>query len=283
MSDPSSVWINYNGEYYRAGSPVLTVSNRGLRYGDGIFETLLVQNGRIRLWDLHFDRLLGGMRVLRLEAPSSFDSSGLAQQIGHLCERNGHSGLARVRLMVFRGEGTLFDGARDASNFVIESASLSPAQVAFHDPGLRVGLYTEGAKACDRLSNLKSNNFLVYAQAARYARDLGWDDCLVLNAHGRVADSCIANIFYIRGRVIHTPPLEEGCVAGVMRRFLLERMPGWGFAIRESPVSVEDLAGTEEIFLTNAVRSIRWVGEFGSRTYPGRLARELYELVVKEA
>lgn len=281
MNDPSSAWINYNGGFYRADSPLLTVSTRGLRYGDGLFETILVQDGRIRLWDFHIDRLLGGMRLLRLQPLVT--PADLALQIGDLCTKNGHSGLVRVRLMVFRGEGTLFDASPEESNVVIESAPLVPEEVAFNESGLRVGLYTEGCKACDPLSNLKSNNFLLYAQGARYARDQGWDDCLVLNGHGRVADSCIANVFCIREGVIHTPPLDEGCVAGVMRRFLLERMPAWGLSILDRPVSVEDLARADEIFLTNAVRPIRWVGEFGGRIYHARLARELYELAVKEA
>ena len=105
----------------------------------------------------------------------------------------------------------------------------------------------------------------------------------MLNGYERVADSCIANIFYIHEGEIYTPPLTEGCVAGVMRRWLMERMPGWGFAIREKPVSMRDLAGADEIFLTNAVRVIRWVGDHSGKTYGERLTRELYELVVKEA
>ena len=283
MSDPSSDWINYNGEFYRAQSPVLTVSNRGFRYGDGLFETMLVQDGHIRLGDYHFDRLWAGMRMLGLEPPPDVTAESLRLQIADLCIKNRHAALARVRLTVFRGEGTLFEGLSDLPNYVIESALFTPGQVAFNGPGLRIGVYPDGRKACDRLANLKSGNFLLYAQAARYARERGWDDCLVLNSHERVADGCIANLFYIREGVVYTPPLTEGCVAGVMRRWLLDRMPGWGYAVREAPVSPGDLGDADEIFLTNAVRTIRWVGDLAGKTYRGRLARELYELVVKEA
>ena len=283
MSDPASSWINYNGDVYRADSPLLTVTTLGLRYGDGLFETLLVVNDRIRLWDYHFDRLAGGMRLLQLALPSGVSAESLSQEIRELCLKNGHTGFARVRLMVFRGEGTLFDATPVAPNYVIESASLSPAQVAFNEAGLRVGFYPEGRKACDLLANLKSNNFLLYTVAARFALDQRWDDCLVLNGHERVADSCMANLFYVMGGVIYTPPLSEGCVAGVMRRFLLERMRAWGFTVREQAVGVAELRDVEEIFLTNAVRTIRWVGEFGGCTYRGRLARELYELAAREA
>jgi len=283
MSDPSSDGIIYNGEFYRAGSPVLTVSTRGLRYGDGLFETLLVQNGRIRLRDFHFDRLWNGMRRLMFEPPADLTAENLTRQIMDLCLKNGHSSLGRVRLMVFRGEGSLFDAARGPLNYVIESTLLTPGQIAFNESGLRVGVYRDLRKSRDFLANLKSNNFLLYTMAARYVRDQGWDDCLVLNDSERVADSCMANLFYIRKGTVYTPPLSEGCVAGVMRRFLLERMPCWGFTVREQPVSVGELGGAAEIFLTNAVRTIRWVGEFAGRTYRQQLARELYELAVKEA
>lgn len=281
MSDPSPVWINYNGEFHRAASPVLTVSSRGFRYGDGLFETMLVQDGRIRLERYHFDRLAEGMDVLHFEWQSGVTPPLLARQILDLCVRNNHSGLGRVRLTVFRGEGQLFDTAGNSLCYVIESTAPDPGQIVFNREGLRVGVFPDGRKACDPLANLKSNNFLLYAQAARYAREQGWDDCLVLNGHGRVSDSCIANLFYIRNGKVYTPPLSEGCVAGVMRRFLLERMPGWGFQVVERSVAVEELGSAEEAFLTNALRTVRWVGEMGKWAGRGRVARELYELAVK--
>lgn len=283
MNEPFGAWINYNGESYLAGSLILAASVRGLRYGDSLFETMLVRDGRIRLWDRHFDRLFAGMRVLRYELPSAITPESLQQQIQDLCIKNGHAESARVRLTVFRGEGQLFDTTDNFPQYIIESSSPGADLLLFNQSGLRIGIYPEGRKACDHLSNQKSGNFLLYAQAARYARDHGWDDCLVLNGHGRVADSCIANLFYVRKRVVHTPPLSEGCVAGVMRRYLMERMPGWGFTIVEKPISPEDLAAADEIFLTNAVRTIRWVGEFSGKTFSGSLARNLYELVVREA
>jgi branched-chain amino acid aminotransferase len=93
------------------------------------------------------------------------------------------------------------------------------------------------------------------------------DDCLVLNACERVADSSIANLFYCRDGKLHTPPLTEGCVAGVMRRFLLEILPEEGFDILEVPTQPGDLISADEVFLTNAIRRIRRVGRFMDRLY----------------
>jgi len=283
MSPAGSLRINYNGEQYSAGSQVLTVSNRGFRYGDGLFETMLVTKGRIRLESYHLARLFGGVRLLQFEPLPHFTGEYLRQEILDLCGRNDHSGLARVRLTVFRGEGTVFEAASNAPNFVIESSPLTPEQLAFNHSGLRIGVYPDGCKACDPFASIKSNNFLLYTVAARYARSHQWDDCAVLNTHARVADTCIANLFYTLRGTLYTPPLSEGCVGGVMRRFLLERLAGKGVPTGERPVTVEDLREADEIFLTNAVRGVQWVGSFLGKSYKTATARDLYHMITKEA
>lgn len=283
MSFRAAAWINYNGECYAAGKALLTTTNRGLRYGDGLFETMLVQDGRIRLEEYHFDRLWIGMGFLDFQRPLTFTRDYLRQQILELCRKNGYAALARVRLMIFRGEGTVFDTASNAPNFVIESSPLTSDQIAFNSSGLRIGVYPEGFKACDLLATLKTNNFLLYTLAARYARGQGWDDCLVLNSNDRVADSCIANLFYFRGATFYTPPVTEGCVGGVMRHFLLDRMLAKGLPVEERPVTVEDLRSANEIFLTNAVRTIQWVGDFEGKSYQRDMAQDLYRMIIKEA
>jgi branched-chain amino acid aminotransferase len=146
-----------------------------------------------------------------------------------------------------------------------------------------IGVFPHGRKACDSLANLKSGNFLLYALGARYALDHRLDDCLVLNTHERMADSCIANLFYTNKGMIYTPPLSEGCVAGVMRRFLLDRLPAWGFPIAEQPVTRGDLDDADEIFLTNALKGIRWVGDFeGKSRYRLSIVRDIAERMSKE-
>jgi branched-chain amino acid aminotransferase len=282
MRDPSSDWIIHDGEYCQAGVPILKAGNRGLRYGDGLFETLLVQNGRIRLSDSHFDRLFAGLRLLKFEIPPSFTRGALYNQVIQLCETNGGSALSRVRLTVFRADGTLFDARDHLPHYVIESAALDEHEVLFNEQGLRIGIYPDGRKARDPLANLKSGNFLPYVLAAIHAREHLWDDCLVLNDHRRIADSCIANVFYTRGTTVYTPPLTEGCVAGIMRRHLIDWLPGWGFSVREQLVTPEDLRNAEGIFLTNALKTIRWVGEFQGKILQPGLARELHAMIHQE-
>jgi branched-chain amino acid aminotransferase len=279
-SSSSSNFINFNGTSIPSGTPVLTADNRGFRYGDGIFETITVKDGHIRLGPYHFERLMAGARVLQFHLPPLFTTERLTEQILQLCEKNGHSALARVRLTVFRDDGGLSDPGDHFPHYIIQSWDLPPGSDEFNGDGLIIDLFPDGRKSCDPFSNLKSNNFLLYALAALYARKNGLHDCLVLNSHERIADSTIANLFYIQGGKIYTPPLSEGCVAGVMRRLLLELLPQAGFTILEKATTIEDLAAAEEIFLTNALKGIKWVRSFRRPTYSSTLTRAVYQELI---
>jgi len=269
----SEAFINLNGTVLRSGIPVLTADNRGFRYGDGIFETMLARDGRIRLAAYHFERLINGLRYLQFTIPASFTAEHLAAQVAELCRQNGHA-LARVRLAAFRGEGGLWDLSGMAPSYLIQSWEVeegSPGGLeagggmtrgAAGAAGVSLDVFEGGRKACDPLSNLKSANYLVYVLASLYAQKRGLSDCLVLNSRDRIADSTIANVFYIKNGRIYTPPLSEGGVAGVMRRHLLEALPGAGWGVAEKETTTRDLETADEIFLTNAVRGIRPVSSF---------------------
>jgi branched-chain amino acid aminotransferase len=278
----SADWIDHNGALVRADNSILTAGNRGFRYGDGLFETLLVQNGRIRLNDYHFQRLFSGLHQLKFVIPAFLTAEGLEASILRLCNRNGHTSLARVRLTLYRGDGGLYDPQTLHPHYLIESWALTPADIALNANGLVIDVFPDGRKACDGLANLKSSNFLLYVLAALYAKEHRLNDCLVLNSFQRLADSTIANLFYVKDRKIYTPPLSEGVVAGVMRRFLVSSLPGMGLPILEQPVTAEDLQEADEVFLTNALRGIRWVGTFRTSRYSGGLSRDLYNQLIKE-
>ena len=249
-----------------------------MRYGDGLFETIRIKDGRIVLADLHFERLLSGARLLQFEPFPLLSPEKLSGEILELCMKNGHSGAARVRLAVFRGEM----GQEDAfPNYIIQSWALGAAGSQPDMPGLALGVFPKGRKACDVFANLKSNNYLIYSMAAMHARQHGWDDCLVLNSLGRIADSSIANLFYVKGDAIYTPPLSEGCVAGVMRRWLIGSLPAAGFRVEEKPVAPEDLLLAEEIFLSTAIRGVRWVSSFAGTVYGNQTAQAVYRTILQ--
>ena len=263
-----SNFINFNGEVLSSNTTVLTADNRSFRYGDGLFETIKVANGRILLGNYHFERLLAGVRLLQFEEETPFfTAEKLGEQILELCKRNRHEAFARVRLVVFRGNGGLYDPIDHLPNFIIQSWSLDPRSSELNEEGLVIDVFPHGRKSCDAYANLKSNNYLLYVMAALYAQQNQLNDCLVLNSYDRIADSTIANLFYCKQGHIYTPPLAEGCVAGVMRRNLLEILPGIGYPVQEKVTTREDLESADEVFLTNALKGIKWVKSFGGTTY----------------
>ena len=102
---------------------------------------------------------------------------------------------------------------------------------------------------------------LLYRIAMLDGEQHGWDETLLLNPYGRVAEGAITNVFLIKNKIISTPPVTEGCIAGVMRQYLIDELPRRGFTIVEKPITMDQLAKADEVFLTNAIRRIKWVGQ----------------------
>ncbi len=269
----------YNNEFFRAGVPVISVQNRSFRYGDGLFETMRMYNGRIINADFHFERLLRGMKLLDFEIPSYFSETYFADKVNELLSKNSILENARIRLMVFRGEEGIFDLENNSTNYLLETFPL-PENIELNQQGLVIDVYPGAAKSCDQFSNVKSNNYLPSLMAARYATKHGLDEALILNAFGRICESSIANIFIVGGEKIITPPLSEGCVAGVMRRFLLEKAFIKNYKIEQESLSVEDILSADEVFLTNSIQPIRWVKRFRNKTYGNKKVKEIFFSII---
>jgi branched-chain amino acid aminotransferase len=267
--------INYNGLLMASGQPVLQPDNRGFKFGDGIFETMRISKGRLLLANLHFARLSRSMELLRLTASPMFAPVSLETSILELCEANGQSAGARVRLTVFRNA----IGSEDAS-FLIESSALED-RYAFYEKKLVAGIYPDARKSMDKFSRLKSCSYLPYSMAAQYARRQQWDDCFVLNSTGRICDASIANVFWTRDEKIFTPPLSEGCIAGVMREYLIGQLASSGYIITEATLEIAELLSADEVFLTNAIRGMRPVAAFESSSYHSSFTERLFKKLLE--
>ena len=271
-------FANYNGKLISADEPIVGAANRGLRYGDGLFETMKVVDSKLRLDEFHFERLFNGLALLKFILQPYFTPEYLKEQIFALLKKNKLT-TARVRLNVFRKNGGLYDSLDNMPDFVIECGRLPENHCQINQKGLVIDVYDECLKACDRFSAIKSNNFLPYVMAALHARERKIDDCLVLNTNGRICDATIANVFWAKGEKIYTPPLTEGCISGVMRRQLLEILPHRGYLVEERMLQIADLDTADELFLTNALTGIRWVGEFRERRYQNLITQRIYALI----
>lgn len=242
-----------NGKFYREDQPSVFPDNRSFRYGDGLFETLRVAHSQIPLWHWHIQRLFAGIQTLQFHIPAHFTAETLFREVMDLCKKN-HLAHARVRITVSRGEGGILEPDNTSLHYIIQTWPLEDPLPALNSNGLQLVSFHGGIKAADPLSHLKSTNYLVYAMAARFAKEARANDAIILNQHGRIADLSIANIYWTKAGNIYTTPLSEGPVGGVMRSYLKEKLP-----IQEQPLLPQGLAGADEIFITNAVRGIQWV------------------------
>lgn len=273
-----SIFFTCNDKIYKEGTSVITPDNRSFRYGDGLFETIKTNNRKIQLRDYHFERLFTGMGILQFEIPKYFTAEYLEDKIAELCKKNQHNSFARIRLMIFRGNGGLYD-PDNVPNYIIQTWSIEQA-MELNSNGLIIDVYPDTKKLCDKFANLKSNNFLPYVMAALHAKKLKVNDCIILNNFDRIADTTIANIFIIKDDIIYTPPLSEACVAGVVRRLIIEKFSE-EFEIIEKQLSIEELQNADEVFLANSIKGIRWVKQFRDSNYNNITVKKLHELFIK--
>jgi branched-chain amino acid aminotransferase len=274
-------YIHFNGEIIQADEKLVGARNRGLRYGDGIFETIRVVNGNIPLLSYHFDRLMPALQTLQFDIPTHLSAVYLSESILSLCRKNNLEQSARIRLNVFRGNGTLFSIEEKDPCIIIEAEPFPDAYNQLNENGWVIEIYKEARKSCDIFSNLKSNNYLLYAMAALDVQKQGINDCLLLNNFERICDTTIANFFWVKDKQVFTPPLSEGCVAGVMRRYLIEKMREAGYAVEEQICTKLKLAEVDELFLTNALFGIRWVQTLRYKTYTNKMSTQLYNQFIK--
>ncbi len=267
--------INFNGQLTEPNTPVATASNRSLRYGDGLFETMYWSGEEIINLEFHLDRLFHGLSVLQFDLSEGFTKSFITGEINRLCEFNTKSSRARVRMNIYREDGSRLLPSQNKPVFIIESSDFPDE----NETPLRLTIFRGDTKSTGILSNLKTNNYLLNIAAIQSATTNGFDDSLILNSRGNICEASSSNLFLVQKGILFTPALTQGCVAGTKRRELLEILPTLGYQVEETIITKEMVFEMEEIFLTNAIHGIRPVicidNTYYSRELTGTLIRLL--------
>ena len=271
--------INFNGNLVDKTDTILTSENRGYKYGDALFETLKVVNGTIFFWEDHYFRLMASMRILRMDIPMNFTMEFLEAEIIKTIEAN-HliNSSARVRLNVDRGEGGKYlpnENAKVFFNIIAESHD-NPFYTIHADTPYIVDLYKDYFMAPGILSGLKSNNKAIQVIGSIYAQENDYDNCLVLNTNKSVIEALNGNLFLVKGDKIKTPPLEDGCLKGVMRKQILELLSkDVNLFVEEASISPFELQKADELFITNVIKGIMPITKYRKKTYGNELAQAL--------
>lgn len=270
-------FINHNGTIVPQETTILSADSRALRYGDGLFETMLYQNGEIRFLNFHIERLQGSMQKLSLDNPQKYDNYFIKTITEELIRKNNMIGQKiRVRLIVYREGGGLYAPISNRTGFILQvdriTASLKDKKI-----GLIVGLYTEYKKAYSALAEIKSNNSLIYVMAGLYKQKFDFDDVLILNQEGYLCEGLSSNVFVYYDKVLYTPALNQGCINGIMRRVVMDIAHSEGIPVVEAQINAEIMKKADEIFCTNAIQGIQWVMGYKQKRYFNKISRVLQE------
>jgi branched-chain amino acid aminotransferase len=269
--------VNFNGDILDADLQ-LTVSNRSFLYGDGVFETLKIVNGKILFFEDHYFRLMASMRIIRMEIPMTFTMEYLEEQILNLSIANAVQQSARVRLTVFRNEGGFYSPSNNSISFVIVVSKLENISYIFSGAAYEVDLYKDFAVSAQLLSTLKTNNKLIQVTASIFAKENQLDSCLLINEHKNVIEATNGNLFMLMGNKLITPPIIEGCLNGIMRKQILDLAKKIdNLEVIEEPISPFDLQKADELFVTNVIVGVQPITKYRKKDFGSSLSRQLLE------
>jgi branched-chain amino acid aminotransferase len=249
-----SVWID--GRFVEEPGSI-AADDRGFLLGDGVFETLLVVDGKPAFLDRHLERMRAGLALLRIDA--SPQTRDVPATIAELALRNRASqGQAAVRITVTRGPGTRGLGLPPPEEqrpaMVVSMARTAPASSTPALLLIAATVRSEQSVAARAKTLGYLDNVLAHDEAVR----AGADEALMLNSRGRLACASAANVFVIAtdGAVV-TPPPSEGALPGIVRAVLVDHGHAAGIAIEERPIATDELVEAAAIVLTNSLIGVR--------------------------
>jgi aminodeoxychorismate lyase len=237
-----------NGQFVSEEQAVVSVFDRSFLYGDGLFESLRVVNGRPFRWTQHFERLRRGAEFLDIEVP--FGSEELAAGACQLIERN-HLPDAVMRLTLSRGVGRRGYSPKGAHQpTLVMSLHPAPELAAVQPPLWKLITASVRLPAGEPLAQFKTCNKLAQVLARAEADAGGADEALLVNTDGFAAEASSSNLFWIERETVCTPPLASGILAGVTRAVIMEVCQTLHIPTRESQPRPKDLLQADGLFLS---------------------------------
>jgi branched-chain amino acid aminotransferase/4-amino-4-deoxychorismate lyase len=242
-------YIIYNNEIMEDRLLNIAIDNRSFRYGDGIFESMSMRNGRISFFKEHLERFTNGIKALGMVFPEGFEHEKLELLIMEVAKKNKLDSFARIRLQAWRAGGGMVKPMQNNFEYLVTVSSyMEKADVVD-----KLIVYRYGRTAYSVFSQYKNNNYLVYIMAAMEAEKRGAEDAILLDTAGHIAECTTSNIFWIEANILYTPSLNTGCVAGVMRKKIIELCRNLGYVVNEGLFKVEQMMHkADSVFISNS-------------------------------
>jgi len=235
-------------------NPSISVYDRGFTLGHGIFETILVVNGKIPLLEYHWSRANESAKKLYIDINISYED--FKYQINRLIKVNNlMNDIASIRVTITHGEAArgIFPTSPTEPNIIYTASKIA----APTNSALTAVVVKTKRNENSISSQVKSISYLDNILAKKEAIDAGYDEAILLNSKGLVSEGSITNIFIIKNNKIYTPPLKSGALPGITRKVLLEHNPN----ITEKDISLKFLLDADSIFLTNSLMGIKPVSK----------------------
>ena len=248
--------ILYNGEVREASESLLRAGQVGLLSGWGVFSTLRVRNGALFAFERHWARMMRDARLLNVAMPG--DPRQLERQLMRLAQANGKPDCT-LRLVVVRNAGGMWAGNPAGTPESDVIALTADSKDWGHD--VRLTVQVNARYAANEFAGAKILSWGANLVWAERAQRQGFDEVILLNEHGRVAECTSANIFAVFGNDVWTPPVSDGCLPGITREVLLNEIHIPGLRIFERGMTIADLEAADEVCITSTTRDLLPVRE----------------------
>ena len=267
--------VNINGNITE--NNVISIDNRGYRYGDALFETIKIVNAQILFWEDHYFRLMASMRILRMEIPMNFTMDFLEDQIDQTIKANHlENSTVKIRLLIHRNEGGLYFPESNNISYIITAEKLDNDFYLLNEEDYEVDLFKDHYVSADLLSTLKTNNKVLNVVGSIYANENNFNNCLVLNTNKSVVEALNGNVFILKGDTLKTPPLTDGCLKGIMRKQIIDIVKTISeINLSEESISPFELQKVDEIFITNVIQGIQPVTKYRKKKYGNEFSKSL--------
>jgi branched-chain amino acid aminotransferase len=273
-------YVSNNGDIVSSDQYSIKAGNRGHLYGDGVFESIRVINGRAVNLENHIARMIEGMKVLRMDIPEEYEKlEFFDKEINYLLKQNHITEGGKVRISIDRVIGGAFLPKSNKTSFIIEAYPLTYNDFTLNEIGLSVEIYKDLKKEKNKLAPYKTKNALIYIMASIEGKEAGHDEMLITNFQDAILESSSSNLFIVSNGVLYTSGLEDGCIGGTMRMQIINLALKNNIKVYECPIMPQNLLVADEIFLTNAIKGVQWVGSYRTKRYFNDTSKKLISLL----
>jgi branched-chain amino acid aminotransferase len=268
-----------NNEIVESAAAQISSADAGFLYGAGLFETMRASNGVVFALDDHLDRLFASAEKLKINLRG--DRKYLADAVYQTLNAN-ELKEARIRLTATSGA---INAEKAEPTLLVTAVGFEPYPKEYYDKGIIVVLNSYRQNPLDVLSGHKTTSYFSRISALAVAHQKRAAEAIWFTVDGRLAEACISNVFLVKDSVLLTPSLKAGILPGIARKTVLELAGENSIKAEEKELTIDDLLGADEVFITNVIMQVMPVVAVESHNVgnskPGALTKRVSSLYIE--